>query len=83
MPGRGPGPGTISELLDDIAAVLAEMELGLHTQTVLRGLAVQAHAAGENAFTFGRLHGVEDLRAAQLGGRLNALRKALKRARQP
>ncbi len=81
VPGRS--PGTVSELLDDIAAVLAEMELGLHTQTVLRGLAVQAQHAGENAFTFGRLHGVEDLRAAELGARLNALRKSLKRTRQP
>lgn len=42
--------------------------LGIHQDTVvarrrLRELGMQAHLAGENAFTFGRLHGLEQARA--------------------
>ena len=74
------GSDSTSALLDEIAGVLAEADLGLQTQGVLRGLAVQAQLAGENGFTFGRLHGLEELHAADLKRRLAALRKALKRA---
>jgi hypothetical protein len=80
VPGRTPDV-TTSELLDDIADVLAEMETGMHTQSVLRELGLQAQAAGESAFTFGRLHGLEELHAADLTRQLTALRKALKRTR--
>ena len=43
--------------------------LGVHQDSVvarerLREMGMQAHLDGENAFTFGRLHGVEDGRAA-------------------
>ena len=79
--GRTSGSDDMSALLDEIAGVLAMADLGLQTQGVLRNLAVQAHLAGENAFTFGRLHGVEELHAADLDRRLATLRKALKRAR--
>jgi hypothetical protein len=80
VPGHGPGD-TTSELLDDIAGVLAELETGLHAQGVLRELGVRAQAAGESAFTFGRLHGLEELHAADLTRRLIKLRKALRRTR--
>ena len=33
------------------------------TRDVCRRLAIEAAAAGENAFTFGRLHGLEEARA--------------------
>ena len=44
--------------------------LGEHRDSVvsreeLRRLAVRAHGAGENGFTFGRLHGLEEVRAAR------------------
>ena len=79
-PGRGSGRDSTLELLEEIAGVLAEADLGLQTQGVLRTVAVQAQLAGENAFTFGRLHGMEELHAADLKRQLSVLRKALKRA---
>ena len=45
--------------------------LGAHrdtllTRSMLRELGVQAHLSGENGFTFGRLHALEERRAAEL-----------------
>jgi CHAD domain-containing protein len=50
------------------AAKRVQKVLGTHQDAVtarvrLRELGVQAHLAGENAFTPGRLHGLEQLRA--------------------
>jgi len=75
-------PGASSAaVLDEAAGLLAELEASTRSQVVLRMLAVQAQLAGESAFTFGRLHGLEDLRAHLLRHRLNLARKGLKRAR--
>lgn len=51
------------------AAQAVQEALGEHQDAVvardaLRQLGVAAHLAGENGFTFGRLHGLQDLRAA-------------------
>jgi inorganic triphosphatase YgiF len=71
------------DLLDEAAELLAELATVLSSQDALRAVAAQAHRAGENTFTFGRLHGLEEVRAEDVRRRLNAVRKDLKRARQP
>ena len=69
--------------LDEAADLLAELAAALSSQDALLAIAAQAHRAGENTFTFGRLHGLEEVRAGDVRRRLNAVRKDLKRARQP
>ena len=71
----------IAETLDDTEATLVELKLSGRTQQLLRELGVQAQLAGENGFTFGRLHGLEDLAADRLVDRLGVLRRRLKRLR--
>jgi len=46
-----------------IQSVLGDHQDSVVTQQVLRRLGVQAHLAGENGFSFGRLHGIEQARA--------------------
>jgi CHAD domain-containing protein len=46
-----------------IQSVLGDHQDSVVTQAVLRRLGVQAHLAGENGFSFGRLHGLEQARA--------------------
>jgi len=54
----------------------------MRTQEVLRDLAVQAHLAGENSFTFGLLHGLEQARADSLVRETRKLGKHLRRLDQ-
>ena len=82
VPGRNADAAGLSAVLTDAAGVLGEMDLSQQTQNALRALGVQAHLAGESAFTFGRLHGLEDLRRIELDRQLKALRGDLKRARR-
>jgi hypothetical protein len=76
---RLPGPAghvaASSEALDRLAAVLGAIDLA-------RATGVAAHLAGENGFTFGRLHGLLDAQAAAVVRQLRAERKALRRARR-
>jgi inorganic triphosphatase YgiF len=80
VPGRK--VSSLSTVLTKAADVLAEMDLSLQTQTALRALGVQAQLAGESAFTFGRLHGLEDLHRIELDRELKAVRSDLKRAQR-
>ena len=79
----GPGGSLVQTPLDEAADLLAELAAVLSSQDALRAVAGQAHRAGENTFTFGRLHGLEEVRAQDVRRRLNAVRKDLKRARRP
>jgi CHAD domain-containing protein len=54
--------------MEHLQEVLGEHQDSLVTQQVLRQLGVQAHLAGENGFTFGRLHGLEAGRAEHAEG---------------
>jgi inorganic triphosphatase YgiF len=78
-----PGVSLVQIPLDEAADLLAELAAVLSSQDALRAVAAQAHRAGENTFTFGRLHGLEEVTAQDVRRRLNAVRKDLKRARQP
>jgi inorganic triphosphatase YgiF len=71
--------GPLESTLDEVATVLARLDVSLRTQEVLRDLAVQAHAAGEIAFTYGLLHGLEKARADSLVRETSKLRKHLRR----
>lgn len=60
--------------------------LGEHQDTVvaratLRQIAVHAHLAGENGFTFGRLHALQEARAAELRAAYPALIRRLRSKR--
>jgi inorganic triphosphatase YgiF len=78
--GRAPQiQGLLESTLDEVATVLAKLDVSMHTQEVLRDLAVQAHAAGENAFTYGLLHGLEKARADGFVREVTKLRKHLRR----
>ena len=71
--------GALSAVLDELSAIVADLRVSARTQDLLRELAVSAHLAGENTFTLGRLHGLEQLTAGELHRRLRPLRKKLKR----
>jgi inorganic triphosphatase YgiF len=72
----------VDALLDEVAAVLARLDVSTQTQEVLRNLALQAHQAGENTFTYGLLHGLEQARADALVLEAKQLRKQLHRLDQ-
>ncbi len=59
--------------------VLGEHQDSVVTREALRGLATSAHAAGEDGFTFGRLHGLEQGRAAAAGAGWRDARRAAAR----
>jgi CHAD domain-containing protein len=48
-----------------VQKLLGEHQDSVMTRTALRDIAAQAHAAGENAFTYGLLYGREERRAAE------------------
>lgn len=66
------------ETLDAVRTVLTEMEVSYRTQDVLRELGLRAHLSGENGFTFGRLHGLEQAGIAERLKRLTSLRKQVR-----
>jgi inorganic triphosphatase YgiF len=71
--------GPLESTLDEVATVLARLDVSLRTQEVLRDLAVQAHAAGEIAFTYGLLDGLEQARADAFVHETKMLRRHLRR----
>jgi inorganic triphosphatase YgiF len=71
--------GPLESTLDEVATVLARLDVSMSTQEVLRELALQAQAAGESAFTYGLLHGLEKARADGFVLETRKLRKHLRR----
>jgi hypothetical protein len=69
----------VEETLDELSAVLSRLEVSSRAQELLRTLGVQANDAGENAFTFGLLHGLESARGDRLVAETKTLRKQLRR----
>ena len=59
----GPKAVRFATAMEHLQEVLGEHQDSIVTRQVLRQLGVQAHLAGENGFTFGRLHGLEVGRA--------------------
>jgi CHAD domain-containing protein len=61
----GPKAVRYAAAMEHLQEVLGEHQDSLVTRQVLRQLGDRAHRAGENGFTFGRLHGLESGRADQ------------------
>jgi CHAD domain-containing protein len=88
---RYAGEGAVPVLGAPAAELAAASEaiqdlLGEHQDTVvarqsLREIGVRAHLSGENGFTFGRLHSLEESRAAALAADYPARRTALPKPR--
>ncbi len=60
---------------------LGDFQDGVVTREVLRELGAQGHLAGENGFTFGRLHALEQVRAEAAVDRWPQARAAVARRR--
>ncbi len=60
---------------------LGDFQDGVVTRAVLRELGARGHRAGENGFTFGRLHALEQVRAEAAVARLPQARAAVSRRR--
>ena len=61
----GADAAAFAKLVEQVQEVLGEYQDSVVVRERLRELGVQAHLAGENGFTFGLLHGLEQGRAAQ------------------
>jgi len=80
--GDGPGPGRMAVMLEGTDILLTELDVCIQVRDVLRSAAVAAHGAGENGFTFGLLHGLEQMHITVLLRRLDKLRKQMRRLRK-
>jgi CHAD domain-containing protein len=67
----------LSSLAEDVQDTLGEHQDTIVSRPVLRLLGVQAHLAGENGFTYGRLHALEEARAEHLRSRYEELQTTL------
>jgi CHAD domain-containing protein len=56
----------LTSMAKDIQQLLGEHQDTVVARRTLREIGVRAHLAGENGFTFGRLHALEEARAAEL-----------------
>jgi len=77
-PVGGSGAAALVTALEDLQEVLGEHHDTVVVRDLLRTTGMQAYAAGENAFTYGVLEGVQRSDAAGLEARLPAARKALR-----
>lgn len=68
-PVLGDRAATLSAAAKAVQDVLGEHQDTVVARRVLRDLALHADAEGENGFTFGRLHALEERRAAELAAR--------------
>ncbi|MFF5567081.1 CHAD domain-containing protein [Streptomyces sp. NPDC012623] len=69
-PALGRPAERFAERMKAVQSVLGDHQDSVMAREALRELAVQAHAAGESAFTWGLLHGEEAARAERLERRL-------------
>ncbi|MGK5728087.1 CHAD domain-containing protein [Streptomyces sp. URMC 124] len=65
VPALGKPAKRFASRMKDVQTLLGDHQDSVMTRTVLRTLAVRAHAAGESTFTLGLLYGREEQQAAQ------------------
>jgi CHAD domain-containing protein len=70
----------LAKRVKNVQTTLGDNQDSVVARRVLRTMAVQAHLDGDNAFTFGRLHGLEQATAKSSVERFE---KAWKRAKRP
>lgn len=63
-PALGSGAAAYAEAVEAVQDALGEHQDGVTARRLLRETATRAHLQGENAFTFGILHGLEQRRGA-------------------
>jgi CHAD domain-containing protein len=79
----GSGRGRrLGRRLSDLQDVLGDHQDGVIAVALLRDLGMRAHAAGENAFTYGVLHGWETHRAKRCLRDLPSLRRRIHRRKR-
>lgn len=78
-PALGKAAARFAARAEAVQEALGEHQDSVVSREALRQLGVQAHLAGENGFTFGRLHGLEELRAERADAAFLAAWKALDR----
>ncbi len=69
-PALGDPWSTVAERCEAVQDLLGEHQDTVVLRAALRELGVQAHLSGENGFTFGRLHALEQARAGELSREL-------------
>ena len=79
VPVGGSGAIALATAMEDLQELLGEQHDSVVTRQLLRTTGMQAHAAGENAVTYGVLHGAEAAGARDLETGLPEARKALRR----
>lgn len=67
--------------VEQLQEVLGEHQDGVVTREALREFGAASSRSGENGFTFGRLHGLEQARASSAGARWPQVRKEVSRPR--
>jgi CHAD domain-containing protein len=70
VPALGDRATDVVRGMKSLQSLLGDHQDSVMTREALRDLAAQAHAAGENAFTYGLLYGREELRAERVEGAL-------------
>ncbi|MBV7697612.1 CYTH and CHAD domain-containing protein [Streptomyces sp. TRM70350] len=77
-PALGKPASKLVSSFKDLQTLLGEHQDSVMSREALRELAGQAHAAGENAFTYGLLYGRQEQRAAEVEQELPGVWKAMK-----
>ena len=81
MPVFGRPARRFAKAVAELQESLGDFQDGVVTRVVLRELGGLGHRAGENGFTFGRLHALEQVRAEAAVERWSAARAAVSRRR--
>ncbi|WP_430295309.1 CHAD domain-containing protein [Sinomonas sp. B1-1] len=71
-PVHGKRAKRLARAAEQIQETLGELQDSVVSRALLRELAVQAYAEGGNAFSFGRLHALEQARADEARGRFSS-----------
>lgn len=82
LPLLGDAAGRTASLAEQVQDALGAHRDTLLTRALLRELGVQAHLDGDNAFTFGRLHALEQARGEAALGEYRRLRPELDRKKR-
>ncbi|MFL6127815.1 MAG: CHAD domain-containing protein [Mycobacteriales bacterium] len=76
-PAAGEPAKRLTKAMEDLQELLGDHHDSVVTRQLLREAGLAAHAAGENAFTYGLLHGRQAAAAGQIEADLPAARKAI------
>ena len=82
LPLLGDEAGRTAALAEDVQDALGAHRDTLMTRSLLRELGVQAHLDGDNGFTFGRLHALEEARGEAALAGYRSLRPELDRKKR-